>query len=163
MGVCHGPCSLAGCSRLPALGDGIPRPCLACAALSGERHTLQTLKTGGFNQWLPTKENPQRNSGSEPSKATVWENEVGGIPRHNVTFSRLYRDEGQWKTTHSFVFNNLLTSPSSPTAHTLIAERNAEAAQEASSASDDRSRIWTPPVKWAQLSHILFPKILSAS
>ena len=26
-------------------------------------------------------------------KATVWENEVGGITRHNVTFSRLYRDE----------------------------------------------------------------------
>ena len=42
-------------------------------------------------------------------KATVWENEVGGITRHNVTFSRIYRDEDQWKTTHSFGFNNLLT------------------------------------------------------
>ena len=37
-------------------------------------------------------------------KATVWENEVGGITRHNVIFSRLYRDEEQWKTTHSFGF-----------------------------------------------------------
>ena len=25
-------------------------------------------------------------------KATVWENEVGGFTRHNVTFSRIYRD-----------------------------------------------------------------------
>ena len=30
-------------------------------------------------------------------KATVLENEVGGITHHNVTVSRLYRDEGQWK------------------------------------------------------------------
>ena len=42
-------------------------------------------------------------------KATVWENEVGGITRHNVTFSRIYRNEDQWKTTHSFGFKNLLT------------------------------------------------------
>ena len=62
-------------------------------------------------------------------KATVWENEVGGIIRHNVTFSRLYRDERQWKTTHSFIFNNLLTLANlADQAHTLIAERNAEAA-----------------------------------
>ena len=27
-------------------------------------------------------------------KATVWENEVGGITRHTVTFSRIYPDGG---------------------------------------------------------------------
>ena len=65
-------------------------------------------------------------------KATVWENEAGGITRHNVTFSRLYRDEDQWKTTHSFGFNNLLTlAKLADQAHTLIAERNAEAAPSA--------------------------------
>ena len=42
-------------------------------------------------------------------KATVWENEVGGITHHNVTFSRIYPDGGQWKTTHSVAFKNLLT------------------------------------------------------
>ena len=63
-------------------------------------------------------------------KAAVWENEAGGITRHNVTFSRIYRDEGQWKTTHSFGFNNLLTlARPADQAHTLIAERNAESAQ----------------------------------
>ena len=62
-------------------------------------------------------------------KATVWENEVGGITRHNVTFSRIYRDEEQWKTTQSFGFNNLLTvAKLADQAHTLIAERKAEAA-----------------------------------
>ena len=56
-------------------------------------------------------------------KATVWENEVGGITRHNVTFSRIYRDEDQWKTTHSYGFKNLLTlAKLADQAHTLIAE-----------------------------------------
>ena len=68
-------------------------------------------------------------------KATVWENEVGGITRHNVTFSRIYPDGGQWKTTHNFGFKNLLTlAKVADQAHTLIAERKAEAA---SAAGDD--------------------------
>ena len=67
-------------------------------------------------------------------KATVWENEVGGITHHNVTFSRLYRDEGQWKSPQSFGFNNLLAlAKLADQAHALIAERNAGAA----SAADD--------------------------
>ena len=71
-------------------------------------------------------------------KATVWENEVGGITHHNVTFSRIYRDEERWKTTHSFGLNNLLTlAKLADQAHTLIAERNAEAAQAAAAASDE--------------------------
>ena len=94
-------------------------------------------------------------------KATVWENEVGGIPRHNVTFSRLYRDEGQWKTTHSFVFNNLLTlAKLADQAHTLIAERNAEAAQEASSASDDEAVSGLLLSSGRSCPISLFPKIL---
>ena len=57
-------------------------------------------------------------------KATIWENEVGGITHHNVTFSRIYPDEGQWKTTQSFGFSNLLSvAKLADQAHTLIAER----------------------------------------
>ena len=68
-------------------------------------------------------------------KATVWENEVGGIPRCNVTFSRIYRDGEQWKTTHSFGFKNLLTlAKLADQAHTLIAERNVDTAQAGSAA-----------------------------
>ena len=62
-------------------------------------------------------------------KATVWENEGGGIPRCNVTFSRIYRDGDDWKTTLSFGFSNLLTlAKLADQAHTLIAERNVEPA-----------------------------------
>ena len=65
-------------------------------------------------------------------KATVLENEVAGLTRQNVTFSRIYRDGDQWKTTHSFGFKNLLTlAKLADQAHTLIAERNAGVAQEA--------------------------------
>ena len=71
-------------------------------------------------------------------KATIWENEVGGIPRCHVTCSRIYPDGGQWKTTQSFGFSNLLTlAKLADQAHTLIAERNVEAAQTAAAASDD--------------------------
>ena len=41
-------------------------------------------------------------------KATVCENEIGGITRHNITFSRLYKDGDQWKTTQTFGRNDLL-------------------------------------------------------
>ena len=70
-------------------------------------------------------------------KATVWENEVGGITRHNVTFSRIYPDGGQWKTAQSFGFSNLLSvAKLADQAHTLIAKRKAEAA---SAAGDDEA------------------------
>ena len=68
-------------------------------------------------------------------KSTVWENEIGGITRHNVTFSRIYPHGGQWKTTQSFGFSKLLSvAKLADQAHTLIAERKAEAAP---AASDD--------------------------
>ena len=54
-------------------------------------------------------------------KATVWENEVGDITRHNVTFSRLYKDGEQWKTTETFGRNDLLVlAKVADQAHTRI-------------------------------------------
>ena len=41
-------------------------------------------------------------------KAAIWANQTEGRTRHNVTFSRLYRDGDEWKTTQSFGRNNLL-------------------------------------------------------
>ena len=41
-------------------------------------------------------------------KATIWENDANGITRHNITFSRLYKDGDQWKTTQTFGRNDLL-------------------------------------------------------
>ena len=41
-------------------------------------------------------------------KAAIWPNETEGRTRHTVTFSRLYKDGEQWKTTQSFGRNDLL-------------------------------------------------------
>ena len=54
-------------------------------------------------------------------KATVWKNGTEDQPRYNVTFSRLYKDGDQWKSTQSFGRNDLLvlaeSGRSSPHAH----------------------------------------------
>ena len=41
-------------------------------------------------------------------KATIWRNGTEDQPRHNVTFSRLYTDGDNWKSTQSFGRNDLL-------------------------------------------------------
>ncbi len=41
-------------------------------------------------------------------KAAIWPNETEGRTRHNVTFSRLYKNGDQWKSTQSFGRNDLL-------------------------------------------------------
>ena len=41
-------------------------------------------------------------------KAAIWSNDTEGATRHNVTFSRLYKDGDQWKSTQSFGRNDLL-------------------------------------------------------
>ena len=41
-------------------------------------------------------------------KAAIWRNETEDRTRHNVTFSRLYKDGEQWKTMQSFGSNDLL-------------------------------------------------------
>ncbi len=41
-------------------------------------------------------------------KATVWPNDTEGRTRYTVTFSRLYNDGDQWKTTQTFGRNDLL-------------------------------------------------------
>jgi len=35
-------------------------------------------------------------------KAAIWENETQNGTRHNVTVTRLYKDEDQWKDSSSF-------------------------------------------------------------
>jgi hypothetical protein len=41
-------------------------------------------------------------------KATVWKNETSNGVRYNTTFSRLYKDGDEWKTTDSFGRDDLL-------------------------------------------------------
>ena len=41
-------------------------------------------------------------------KAAIWHNDTEAGPRHNVTFSRLYKDGDDWKSTPSFGRDDLL-------------------------------------------------------
>lgn len=41
-------------------------------------------------------------------KAAVWKNETETGARYNVTFGRLYREDGRWRTTDSFGRDDLL-------------------------------------------------------
>ena len=41
-------------------------------------------------------------------KAAVWKNETEAGVRYNVTFSRIYRDVEEWKSTDSFGRDDLL-------------------------------------------------------
>jgi hypothetical protein len=35
-------------------------------------------------------------------RAAIWQNKVGDKVRHNVTFTRSYKDGDEWKTSDSF-------------------------------------------------------------
>ena len=68
-------------------------------------------------------------------KATIWRNGTEEQPRHNVTFSRLYKDDaGEWKSTQSFGRNDLLVlAKVADQAHTRLFELPREEEQEAES------------------------------
>jgi hypothetical protein len=60
-------------------------------------------------------------------KAAVWENETQNGTRHNVTFTRLYKDGEQWKDSTSFGRDDLpLLAKVADMAHTWIFTENQE-------------------------------------
>ena len=67
-------------------------------------------------------------------KAAVWPNETEGRTRHNVTFSRLYRDGAEWKSTQSFGRNDLLVlAKAADQSHSRIFELQQEEESQAES------------------------------
>jgi len=75
-------------------------------------------------------------------KAAVWRNETEAGIRYNVTFSRLYKDGDDWKSTDSFGRDDLLLlSKVADQAHSWIfaqAQDNESAGRSASRENDDR-------------------------
>ena len=83
-----------------------------------------------------------RNPGEEPRpkpvhecrlgriKAAIWANDTENGTRHNVTFSRLYKDESNnWKRSESFGRDDLpLLAKVADIAHTWIFDQSKEAA-----------------------------------
>jgi len=74
-------------------------------------------------------------------KAAVWRNETEVGVRYNATFSRLYKDGDQWKSTESFGRDDLLTlAKVADNTHSWICAQNQEdhnATKAASSKPDD--------------------------
>ena len=75
-------------------------------------------------------------------KAAVWKNETESGVRYNVTFSRIYKDGDDWKSTDSFGRDDLLLlSKVADLAHTWIfaqAQDNESAGKPASRENDSR-------------------------
>ena len=60
-------------------------------------------------------------------KAAVWRTETEAGVRYNATFSRLYRDGDQWKSTESFGRDDLLTlAKVADNTHSWICAQNQE-------------------------------------
>jgi hypothetical protein len=67
-------------------------------------------------------------------QASIWRNETKHGPRFNVTLSRLYQENGEWKRSDSFGRDELLTAAKAFTDafDWVWAQRRAEASEEAS-------------------------------
>lgn len=60
-------------------------------------------------------------------KAAVWRNDTEAGVRYNVTFSRLYKEGDQWKSTESFGRDDLLLlGKVANDAHSWICQRSQE-------------------------------------
>lgn len=58
-------------------------------------------------------------------KAAIWENETREGTRHNITLSRIYKDNGNWKDSASFGRDDLpLVAKVSDMAHTWVYENS---------------------------------------
>src|SRR5271165_3555748 len=75
-------------------------------------------------------------------KAAVWRNETEAGIRYNVTFSRIYKDGDDWKSTDSFGRDDLLLlSKVADLTHSWIfaqSQENESAGKTASRDNDDR-------------------------
>ena|SRR5438874_12338749 len=87
------------------------------------------MKTHELNRIPPRPAVPADSPRKKPAhevrlgviKAAIWENMVGDILRYNVTFSRVYKDNGEWKTSETFGRDDLLVvAKVADQAHTWI-------------------------------------------
>jgi len=60
-------------------------------------------------------------------RATIWRNGTAKGPMYNVTVSRTYREDGQWKDSHSFAFDDLMNlSKALYDAHSFISAQQTQ-------------------------------------
>ena len=69
-------------------------------------------------------------------KAAIWKNDTQSGVRYNVTFSRLYKDGDEWKSTESFGRDDLLVlAKVADQAHSWIFAQGQEEQEERTAAS----------------------------
>lgn len=66
------------------------------------------MQNVAFDELPMSKQKPIHEVRLGSIKAAIWKNETEAGPRFNATFSRLYKDGEQWKTTDSFGRDDLL-------------------------------------------------------
>ena len=70
-------------------------------------------------------------------KAAIWKNDTQSGVRYNVTFSRLYKDGDEWKSTESFGRDDLLVlAKVADQAHSWIFAQGQEEQEERTAASN---------------------------
>ena len=73
------------------------------------------------------KEKPAHEVRLGQIKAAIWRNDTESGVRYNVTLSRLYKDETDWKSTESFGRDDLLVvAKVADQAHSWIVEQTQE-------------------------------------
>jgi hypothetical protein len=74
---------------------------------------------------MTTKQKPIHEARLGAIKAAIWENATANGTRHSVTFSRIYREDGQWKHAENFRRDELLVAAKvADLAHTWIIEQS---------------------------------------
>ena len=87
-------------------------------------------------QNIMAKEKPIHEVRLGSIKAAVWKNDTEKGVRYNTTFSRIYRDGDEWKSTDSFGRDDLLVlAKVSDLAHSWIHEQGQEEQEEKSKPS----------------------------
>ena len=82
-------------------------------------------------QNIMAKEKPIHEVRLGSIKAAVWKNDTANGIRYNTTFSRIYRDGDEWKSTDSFGRDDLLVlAKVSDLAHSWIHEQSQEEHEE---------------------------------
>ena len=81
--------------------------------------------------FLMPKDKPAHEVRLGAIKVAIWKNDTQNGVRYNATFSRLYRDEDEWKSTDSFGRDDLLVlAKVADQAHSWIHEQGREEPEE---------------------------------
>lgn len=97
------------------------------------------MGTESQTQNIMAKQTPSHEVRLGAVKAAIWKNDTEKGVRYNVTFSRIYKDGDDWKSTDSFGRDDLLVlAKVSDLAHSWIHEQSQEEHEDKGKASQKK-------------------------